>query len=50
MPTLPYLQALLFVQMFALEKSMQMDIPTDTPCVVGEVNRVVQGVTIYPLS
>ena len=31
-------------------ESMQADITPDNPCPTGEVNRVVQGVTLYPLE
>lgn len=35
-------------QVFAFLKSVQLQITPDNPCPTGEVNRVVQGVTIYP--
>ena len=35
-------------QVFAFFKSVQFKITPDNPCPTGEVNRVVQGVTIYP--
>ena len=35
-------------QVFAFFKSVQCKITPDNPCPTGEVNRVVQGVTIYP--
>ncbi|MGF1887870.1 SIS domain-containing protein [Photobacterium profundum] len=41
----PYI---LFCQMLAFEKSLQLGFGPDNPCPTGEVNRVVQGVTIYP--
>ncbi|EMI4326819.1 SIS domain-containing protein [Vibrio cholerae] len=41
----PYI---LFCQMLAFEKSLQLGLGPDNPCPTGEVNRVVQGVTIYP--
>ncbi|MCG6284938.1 SIS domain-containing protein, partial [Vibrio vulnificus] len=41
----PYI---LFCQMLAFEKSLQLCFGPDNPCPTGEVNRVVQGVTIYP--
>jgi len=44
---LPYI---LYCQIFAFFKSMQADITPDNPCPTGEVNRVVQGVTLYPLN
>ncbi|GAB1085897.1 MAG: SIS domain-containing protein [Shewanella algae] len=43
----PYI---LFCQMLAFEKSLQLGLGPDNPCPTGEVNRVVQGVTIYPYS
>jgi tagatose-6-phosphate ketose/aldose isomerase len=44
---LPYI---LYCQILAFFKSMQADITPDNPCPTGEVNRVVQGVTLYPLK
>jgi len=44
---LPYI---LYCQIFAFFKSMQANITPDNPCPTGEVNRVVQGVTLYPLN
>ncbi|MHA2796497.1 SIS domain-containing protein [Vibrio harveyi] len=41
---------ILFCQMLAFEKSLQLGFGPDNPCPTGEVNRVVQGVTIYPFS
>ncbi|WP_108648943.1 SIS domain-containing protein [Dongshaea marina] len=41
----PYI---LFAQMLAFEKSLALGLTPDNPCPTGEVNRVVQGVTIYP--
>lgn len=43
----PYI---LFCQMLAFEKSLQLGFGPDNPCPTGEVNRVVQGVTIYPYN
>lgn len=40
----------LFCQILAFEKSLQLGFGPDNPCPTGEVNRVVQGVTIYPLN
>lgn len=40
----------LFCQILAFEKSLQLGYGPDNPCPTGEVNRVVQGVTIYPLN
>jgi tagatose-6-phosphate ketose/aldose isomerase len=31
-------------------KSLSLNITPDNPCPTGEVNRVVQGVTLYPYS
>jgi tagatose-6-phosphate ketose/aldose isomerase len=44
---LPYI---LYCQVLAFFKSMQANITPDNPCPTGEVNRVVQGVTLYPLN
>ncbi len=41
---------ILFCQMLAFEKSLQLGLGPDNPCPTGEVNRVVQGVTIYPFN
>lgn len=40
----PYL---IFSQMLAFEKSLNLDLSPDNPCPTGEVNRVVQGVHIH---
>lgn len=45
--SLPYI---FYCQIFAFFKSMQANITPDNPCPTGEVNRVVQGVTLYPLN
>jgi len=42
----PYI---VYCQMLAFYKALQLGINPDNPCPGGEVNRVVQGVTIYPL-
>lgn len=42
-----YLMGLVFVQLLALETSLEHGVTSDDPCAGGEVNRVVQGVTIY---
>ncbi len=42
--------ALVFAQCLALLASLQLGITPDTPSVSGTVNRVVQGVTIHPLT
>jgi tagatose-6-phosphate ketose/aldose isomerase len=44
---LPYI---LFCQAFALLQSLALGLRPDTPSVSGTVNRVVRGVTIYPLA
>lgn len=41
---------ILVAQVLALFKSLSYDITPDNPCPSGEVNRVVQGVIIYPYS
>ncbi|MFC6276849.1 SIS domain-containing protein [Psittacicella hinzii] len=43
----PYI---VFAQAFALHSSLAYGITPDNPCPTGEVNRVVQGVNIYPLA
>jgi len=45
--SLPYI---LYCQILAFYKSIDLDITPDNPCPTGEVNRVVQGVTLYPLD
>ncbi len=45
--TFPYI---VFAQMLAMTKSLQLGLTPDNPCPTGEVNRVVQGVTIYPFA
>lgn len=42
---LPYI---VYCQALAFYKSLSLDITPDNPCPSGEVNRVVQGVSIYP--
>lgn len=44
---LPYI---VYCQLLAFFKSMHANLTPDNPCPTGEVNRVVQGVTIYPLA
>lgn len=44
------LDYVLVAQMIALFKSQALGITTDNPCPTGEVNRVVKGVTIYPMG
>lgn len=41
---------IVFCQILAFEKSLQLGLTPDNPCPTGEVNRVVQGVTIYPFN
>ncbi|MGX6979693.1 SIS domain-containing protein [Vagococcus elongatus] len=41
---------IIFAQILALYKSMDVGIGPDDPCPSGKVNRVVKGVTIYPLN
>ena len=41
----PYI---VFAQIFSFYRSFLTGHTTDNPCPTGEVNRVVQGVTIYP--
>lgn len=43
---LPYI---VYCQILAFYKSIDANITPDNPCPTGEVNRVVQGVTLYPL-
>lgn len=45
--SLPYL---VFCQMLAFFKARSFGIGADNPCPTGEVNRVVQGVTIHPYA
>ncbi len=45
--SLPYI---LYCQILSFFKSIHANITPDNPCPTGEVNRVVQGVTIYPLD
>lgn len=42
------MQCLLFVQILAMYKSINIGVNTDNPSPSGLVNRVVQGVTVYP--
>ncbi len=44
---LPYI---VYCQVFSFFKSINANITPDNPCPTGEVNRVVQGVTLYPLE
>ena len=42
------ISGLVFFQIFAMHKSLEMGITTDNPSPGGQVNRVVKGVTVYP--
>ena len=44
--SLPYL---VYAQILAFHRSLTMGFSVDNPCPTGEYNRVVKGVTIYPL-
>ena len=44
------LEYIAVAQIIALFKSQRLGITTDDPCPTGEVNRVVTGVTIYPVK
>ena len=39
-----------YCQMLAFHKAMALGVEADNPCTTGEVNRVVNGVTIYPFG
>ncbi|WKD50888.1 SIS domain-containing protein [Microbulbifer spongiae] len=41
---------IVFAQLLAFYKSLALGITPDNPCPTGEVNRVVQGVTIHPFT
>lgn len=41
---------IVLAQLFAFFKALHLGITPDNPCPTGEVNRVVQGVTIHPFS
>jgi tagatose-6-phosphate ketose/aldose isomerase len=43
---LPYV---IVAQLYALHRSLHLGNTPDTPCASGRVNRIVKGVTIYPL-
>lgn len=43
------MQQIVFGQIFGFVKSMNLNITPDNPCPTGEVNRVVQGVTLHNL-
>ncbi|MCL2244594.1 MAG: SIS domain-containing protein [Treponema sp.] len=42
------ISALIFFQMLAMFKSLELGVTTDNPSPGGQVNRVVKGVTVYP--
>ena len=42
------LQGLVFMQLMSMHTSINLNVPTDNPSPSGLVNRVVQGVTVYP--
>ena len=42
------ISGLVFFQIFAMHKSLELGITTDNPSPGGQVNRVVKGVTVYP--
>ena len=42
------ISGLVFFQMLAMFKSIELGVTTDNPCPGGQVNRVVKGVTVYP--
>ena len=42
------LPLIVYCQTLAFFKALQLEISPDNPCPTGEVNRVVQGVTLYP--
>ena len=42
------LQGLVFMQLLSMYTSIALNVPTDNPSPSGLVNRVVQGVTVYP--
>ena len=44
---LPYI---VYCQILAFYRSISLKISPDNPCPTGEVNRVVQGVTVYPFE
>ncbi len=44
------LEYIVVAQLIAMFKSLALNITPDNPCPTGEVNRVVQGVIIYPYS
>ena len=43
------IQGLVFMQVLSMYKSLALGVPTDNPSPSGLVNRVVQGVTVYPV-
>jgi len=43
------IQGLVFMQLLSMFTSLKLGVPTDNPSPSGLVNRVVQGVTVYPI-
>lgn len=41
---------ILWCQVLAIYKAIQLGVSPDNPCPTGQVNRVVQGVNLYPLN
>jgi tagatose-6-phosphate ketose/aldose isomerase len=41
---------IVIAQLIGFFKSLSLGITVDNPCPTGEVNRVVTGVTIYPVK
>jgi tagatose-6-phosphate ketose/aldose isomerase len=44
------INSLVFCQLLAMYKSIALDLPVDNPSVNGELNRVVEGFTVYDLG
>jgi len=44
------LKMIVLAHMIGFFKSISLGITVDNPCPTGEVNRVVTGVTIYPVE
>jgi tagatose-6-phosphate ketose/aldose isomerase len=44
------INSLVFCQLLAMYKSIALDLPVDNPSVNGELNRVVEGFTVYDLE
>lgn len=41
---------ILWCQILAIYKAIQLGVSPDNPCPTGQVNRVVQGVNLYPFN